>query len=116
MFVSSLSTSRYRSALRLSALSAALTTVAALQPALAQGTHLWTQSRVEEFEKGTPRGVALSSDGYLREAPALSEVLTTPSTFVWSGGCGKKRHCLYGNRRAGYRAAGGSGRQAIDAV
>ncbi len=55
-----------------------------LQPALAQGTHLWTQSRVEEFEKGTPRGVALSSDGYLREAPALSEVLTTPSTFVWS--------------------------------
>ncbi len=84
MFVSSLSTSRYRSALRLSALSAALTTVAALQPALAQGTHLWTQSRVEEFEKGTPCGVALSSDGYLREAPALSEVLTTPSTFVWS--------------------------------
>ncbi len=50
----------------------------------AQGTHLWTQSRLEDFEKGTPQGVALSSDGYLRTAPGLSEVLTTPSTFVWS--------------------------------
>ena len=53
-------------------------------PAHAQGTHLWTQSRLEEFEKGTPQGVSLSSDGHLREAPALKETLTTPSTFVWS--------------------------------
>jgi hypothetical protein len=52
--------------------------------ALAQGTHLWTQSRLEEFEKGTPQGVALSSDGYLREGPGLIEQLTTPSTYVWS--------------------------------
>src|SRR5690242_10814593 len=51
-------------------------------PAHAQGTHLWTQSRLEEFEKGTPQGVSLSSDGHLREAPALKETLTTPSTFV----------------------------------
>jgi len=53
-------------------------------PGQAQGTHLWTQSRLDEFEKGTPQGVALSSDGHLREAPALKEALTTPSTFVWS--------------------------------
>jgi hypothetical protein len=39
---------------------------------------------LDEFEKGTPEGVALSSDGHLREAPALKETLTTPSTFVWS--------------------------------
>jgi WD40 repeat protein len=58
--------------------------VAASQPAFAQGTHLWTQSRIDEFEKGTPQGVAITSDGNLREGPALSEVLTTPSTFVWS--------------------------------
>jgi len=45
---------------------------------------LWTQSKLEDFEKGTPQGVALTSDGHLREGPALSEVLTTPSTFVWS--------------------------------
>ncbi|MGA7341065.1 MAG: hypothetical protein WBE72_11070 [Terracidiphilus sp.] len=51
---------------------------------IAQGTHLWTQSELEEFEKGTPQGVALTSDGHLREGPGLKEVLTTPSTFVWS--------------------------------
>jgi hypothetical protein len=53
-------------------------------PALAQTTHLWTQSRLEEFEKGTPQGVALTSDGHLREGPAVSELAVTPSTFVWS--------------------------------
>lgn len=53
-------------------------------PARAQGTHLWTQSKVEEFEKGTPQGVALESDGHLRGGPGLTSVLTTPSTFVWS--------------------------------
>jgi len=52
--------------------------------ATAQGTHLWTQSRFEEFEKGTPDGVAVRSDGHLHEGPALRETLTTPSTFVWS--------------------------------
>jgi hypothetical protein len=39
---------------------------------------------MEEFEKGTPDGVAISSDGKLREAPGLKEIVTTPSTFVWS--------------------------------
>jgi outer membrane protein assembly factor BamB len=50
----------------------------------AQGTHLWTQSRFEEFEKGTPEGVAIGSDGRLEQGPALKERLTTPATFVWS--------------------------------
>lgn len=58
--------------------------VAAPLPGTAQNTHLWTQSRFEEFEKGTPQGVAIGSDGQLREGPALTELLTTPSTFVWS--------------------------------
>ena len=60
---------------------AALATAA---PLLAQGTHLWTQSRIEDFEKGTPKGVSLTSDGHLLQGPSLDEVLTTPSTFVWS--------------------------------
>jgi hypothetical protein len=63
---------------------AALAAVGASQPAFSQGTHLWTQSRLEEFEKGTPQGVALSSDGHLRQGPALKETATTPSTYVWS--------------------------------
>ena len=75
---------RLRLAIRLSALAAALLAAAASQPSFAQGTHLWTQSRLEEFEKGTPQGVALTSNGHLREGPGLSEMLTTPSTYVWS--------------------------------
>ena len=74
---------RLRFAFTFPALLAALAALASL-PTHAQGTHLWTQSRLDEFEKGTPQGVALSSDGHLREAPALKEALTTPSTFVWS--------------------------------
>ena len=67
-------------------LALAMAAAAALLPyrCLAQGTHLWTQSTLDDFEKGTPQGVALSSDGHLREAPGLDEIVTTPSTFVWS--------------------------------
>lgn len=50
----------------------------------AQGTHLWTQSQIDEFEKGTPQGVAITSDGHLLEGPGITDLLTTPSTFVWS--------------------------------
>ena len=39
---------------------------------------------MEEFEKGTPQGVELTSDGQLRETQGLSELFTTPSGFVWS--------------------------------
>jgi hypothetical protein len=86
MFVSTRTPRPIFSAFTLTALAAALAAVAALAPppTLAQGTQLWTQSRLEEFEKGTPRGVALTSDGHLRQGPGLSEILTTPSTFVWS--------------------------------
>jgi hypothetical protein len=50
----------------------------------AQGTKLWTQSRYEEFEKGTPKGVAISSEGYLEAGASLKELATTGSTYVWS--------------------------------
>jgi hypothetical protein len=56
----------------------------AVQALHAQGTHLWTQSRVDEFEKGSPQGVAIGSNGNLREGPDLTDILITPSTFVWS--------------------------------
>jgi hypothetical protein len=66
------------------ALAAAVCAVSFATVAAAQGTHLWTQSQIDDFEKGTPQGVAISSDGHLLEGPGLKEVLTTPSTFVWS--------------------------------
>ncbi len=52
--------------------------------AFAQGTRLWTQSRFDEFEKGTPQGVQITSDGKLRSGPSATALLTTPSSFVWS--------------------------------
>ena len=63
---------------------AAVAMAAGCLTASAQGTHLWTQSRLEEFEKGTPQGVELTSDGHLSMGPGLTELLTTPSTYVWS--------------------------------
>ncbi len=56
---------------------------------VAQETHLWTQSRLEEFQKGMPQGVAVTSDGHLKEGPGLTEIVTTPSTYAWSAAVGK---------------------------
>ncbi len=83
MYAFSLAIRHFRPASVFSALMLA-TAIAGSVPAPSQGTHLWTQSKVEEFEKGTPHGVALESDGHLRAGPGLTEMLTTPSTFVWS--------------------------------
>ena len=58
--------------------------------ASAQGTHLWQQSQMGEFEKGTPDGISIESDGHLRQGPGLTELVTTPSTFVWSLAVDKK--------------------------
>lgn len=71
------------------ALGAVLAAVYASMPASAQGTHLWTQSKLEEFEKGTPQGVAIESDGHLKQGPGLRSLAITPSTFVWSVALGK---------------------------
>ena len=60
-----------------------------LPRAAAQGTHLWLQSQMEDFEKGTPEGVAIESDGFLRQSSGLTEEVTTPSSFVWSLAAGK---------------------------
>jgi len=76
---------RFACSLLASALSPVfLAAAVAATPAPAQGTHLWTQSQMEEFEKGTPDGVSIESDGHLRQGAGLTELLTTPSTFVWS--------------------------------
>jgi hypothetical protein len=51
--------------------------------AAAQGTELWTQTKFDEFEKGTARGVAIRSDGTLELAPTFKPIVTTPSTYIW---------------------------------
>jgi WD40 repeat protein len=50
----------------------------------AEGTRMWFQSRYDEFEKGTAKGIAIRSDGVLELSPSLKQVATTPSTYVWS--------------------------------
>jgi sugar lactone lactonase YvrE len=51
---------------------------------LAQGTKVWTESHMEDWEKGRPQGVAISSDGSLAAAPASTLTATTPSTYIWA--------------------------------
>jgi outer membrane protein assembly factor BamB len=96
MFVSKPTRSLLHVAAIPSVLTAAIFAVLAAQTAFAQGTHLWTQSRIDEFEKGTQQGVAITSDGHLREGPGLTELLTTPSTFVWSVAAGKDGEAYLG--------------------
>src|SRR5271163_3965653 len=58
--------------------------ILALPPiAHAQGTHLWSQSRYEDFEKGRPHGVAIRSDGSIIPGPKVTSLVTTPSTYIW---------------------------------
>jgi sugar lactone lactonase YvrE len=49
-----------------------------------QGTRLWSESRFEDLERGTPNGVAISSDGHLVPGPESKAILATPSTYVWA--------------------------------
>ena len=50
----------------------------------ADGTRIWEQSKFEDFVKGTPEGVAISSTGSLELAPAFKLLSTTASTYLWS--------------------------------
>ena len=58
--------------------------IAAPLVCFAQGTKVWTESHMEEWEKGRPQGVAISSDGSLSAAPAAKLAVTTPSTYIWA--------------------------------
>ncbi len=64
--------------------------------AQAQGTRLWNQSSYESFEKGTPHGVAIRSDGALETSPVVTEVLTTPASYVWSVAADKRGNVYLG--------------------
>src|SRR5258708_8029736 len=57
---------------------------------IAEGTRTWEQSKYEDFQKGTPHGVAISSDGTLELAPAFKLVASTPASVVWATGVGRK--------------------------
>jgi hypothetical protein len=54
----------------------------------AEGTRTWEQSKYEDFQKGTPHGVAISSDGTLELAPGFKLVAATPASAVWATAVG----------------------------
>src|SRR6516165_5811957 len=49
----------------------------------AEGTRTWQQTKYDEFEKGTARGVAINSDGSLTLANTFKSIHTSPSTYLW---------------------------------
>src|SRR5215471_2465638 len=51
---------------------------------VAEGTQTWEQSKFDEFEKGTARGVAIRSEGTLELAPEFKPLYTSPSTYLWA--------------------------------
>jgi outer membrane protein assembly factor BamB len=52
--------------------------------ALAEHTRTWRQATYEDFLKGTPHGVAVSSDGRLEIAPKLTFVADADASYLWS--------------------------------
>ncbi len=59
-----------------------LLTVSSL--ACAQGTHLWNEASFNDWEKGTPRGIAIGSDGILSSGFDLNTVTQFTSADVWA--------------------------------
>src|SRR5260370_42508106 len=52
--------------------------------AFAEGTQTWEQTKFDEFEKGTARGVAIRSVGTLERAPQFKPLYSSPSTDLWA--------------------------------
>ncbi len=63
-----------------------LLALAAIFPAAARAEHTryWRQSDFSDFEKGTAKGVAISSDGRLAPAPKFSSFADPSLAYVWA--------------------------------
>lgn len=62
--------------------------VVAATAALAVETKTWVHSEVQEFEKGTLKGVSLSNSGHVSLAPNLTERLDAGAIHLWSAVAG----------------------------
>jgi sugar lactone lactonase YvrE len=51
--------------------------------AFAESTRTWVQTTYDDYEKGSPHGVAINSDGQLTLAPSFKDLYTSPSTYIW---------------------------------
>jgi len=73
--------------------------ILAAAPAAAEHMRFWRQTSYEDFEKGTPKGVALRSDGRLVPAPRFAELADPNLAYLWA---------LAADSRGRVYAAGGS--------
>src|SRR5271169_2226202 len=80
---------------------ACLLAMVLIAPALvyAEHTHFWRQSDYADFEKGTPKGVAIRSDGKLVPAPQFASFSDPNLLYLWA---------LATDSRGRVYAAGGS--------
>ena len=76
--------SQPRSVFTLVLIAALLPALAGVLPAAAEHTRFWRQSTYEEFEKGTPKGVALRSDGRLVLAPRFAPLSDPNAAYLWA--------------------------------
>jgi sugar lactone lactonase YvrE len=58
--------------------------LAAAFPAAAERTRFWRQTTYEDFDKGTPKGVALRSDGRVVMAPRFATLTDPNLAYLWS--------------------------------
>ncbi len=58
--------------------------LSAAGPLCAQGTHLWSESSFSDWERGTPRGVAIGSDGMLSAGLPVETVAQLNAADVWA--------------------------------
>jgi sugar lactone lactonase YvrE len=78
--------------------------LAGIVPATAEHTRFWRQSTYEEFEKGTPKGVALRSDGRLVLAPKFAPLADPTAAYLWA---------LRADSKGRLYAAGGSNARVV---
>lgn len=66
------------------AAAAAAAALLAALPAAAERMRFWRQTSYEDFEKGTPKGVALRSDGRLVPAPRFQQLADPNLAYLWA--------------------------------
>ncbi|HUJ40411.1 MAG TPA: hypothetical protein VLW54_07685 [Candidatus Acidoferrales bacterium] len=62
----------------------AVAALLAALPAAAERMRFWRQTTYEDFEKGTPKGVALRSDGRLVPAPRFTQLADPNLAYLWA--------------------------------
>ncbi len=65
-------------------------------PLAAESTKEWTQTLLEDFEKGTAERITMRSDGKLLLAPRFREIYAAPSSYLWALVTDSKGNVLVG--------------------